>query len=298
MHHIIAPDSLSAAQRSQLQLLTRAPAYAWPTLMLWAFVMISLSTSYVLGFAGLMPLWLGAVINSLLGYIGFTLAHDCIHRAMCRDTKLNDRLGQMALWLMLPYVHLGLFRWGHIQHHRFTGDARDPDLVMQGPWWQLPLRWAFIDLLYFVYVLRMGDAVARGFLRKSLIGTAIFLAAVAVLIWQGYGEQVLMLWLIPSRLLQMMQGFAFFWLPHVPHDTPQSQNFTRATTVRLGHEWLLDPLLQFQNYHLMHHLYPTTPFYNNGKVWRLLRPQLEQHDLAIQKGFAIHPEIHLARSAG
>ena len=92
-------------------------------------------------------------------------------------------------------------------------------------------------------------------------------------------------------------GFSFFWLPHVPHDTEQEKNFTGATSVRLGHEWLLGPALQCQNFHLIHHLFPMTPFYNNQKVWRLLEPQLRGKDLAIQHGFAIRPTIYPAPPA-
>jgi fatty acid desaturase len=32
-------------------------------------------------------------------------------------------------------------------------------------------------------------------------------------------------------------------------------------------EWLLTPLLTYQNYHLVHHLYPTVPFYRYRRLW-------------------------------
>lgn len=75
--------------------------------------------------------------------------------------------------------------------------------------------------------------------------------------------------------------------------TLSSRAATSASfTVRLGWEWLLTPLLQYQNYHLLLHLHPSTPFYNNGRLWRLLEGDLRQHELAIQHGFAIRPTIH------
>lgn len=105
-----------------------------------------------------------------------------------------------------------------------------------------------------------------------------------------------MLWFIPSRVIFLSLGFGFFWLPHVPHDVTQEQNFTQATTIRLGSEWLMGPLLQNQNFHLIHHLFPMTPFYNNRKVWRLLESELRKKDLAIQYNFAIQPTIYPATS--
>ena len=81
---------------------------------------------------------------------------------------------------------------------------------------------------------------------------------------------------------------------HYQTDEARYENFTKATTVRLGMEWLMAPLLQNHHVHLIHHLYPGTPFYNNGKVWRLIEPELRQRDLAIQHGAAIHPTIYPA----
>jgi beta-carotene hydroxylase len=127
---------------------------------------------------------------------------------------------------------------------------------------------------------------------KSLLLGALFIAALVVLISMGYGKVVLMLWFIPSRIIFLSLGFSFFWLPHVPHTVTQEENFTEATTIREGMEWLMGPALQNQNFHLIHHLFPMTPFYNNRKVWQLLETELRKKDLVIQHNFAIRPTIH------
>ena len=54
---------------------------------------------------------------------------------------------------------------------------------------------------------------------------------------------------------------------HVVYKTA-AQNKYQATSNRKGFEWLLTPLLLSQNYHLVHHLYPTVPFYRYLRVWR------------------------------
>ncbi|HEX4872914.1 MAG TPA: fatty acid desaturase [Nevskiaceae bacterium] len=290
-------SALSAAQRQTLRQLTRAPRYSWPVIALWLLVMTLYLGSYVAGFAGWMPLWVGMLINSLVGYYAFTVVHDAIHRAVSTRTALNDFIGQTTVVLGAPYIDLRLFRWGHILHHRYTNGLRDPDRVLHGPAWSLPLRWLFIDLLYLRHALRHGDAVSARYLRSSLVMAAVTALLFGALIAAGYGEHLLMLWLIPSRVLFLTLGFSFFWLPHVPHDTRQEDHLTRATTVRLGHEWLLSPLLQGQNYHLIHHLYPSTPCLHNRRVWQLLEPVLRQRDLAIQHGFALRPTIYPAPTA-
>ena len=282
---------LDAAAQQEFRALTQAPRVAWPTVTMWLILTVTFLAMYVLCGTGQLPLWIGTIANTVIGYLAFSVAHDSIHRTISTNTRFNDRVGQLGVLLVLPYVDMRLFRWAHIQHHRFASGPRDPDRVFDGAAWTLPLRWMFIDVAYFAHALRNGDKVSAPYLRRSLWLAAIAGALLAALVLAGYGIEVLMLWFIPSRLIQLVLGFSFFWLPHAPHDVSQEENFTRATTIREGHEWLLGPLLQYQHVHLIHHLYPTTPFYNNHRVWKLIEPALRRHDLAIQKGFAIRPVI-------
>lgn len=291
MNHRVSTAHLDASQKARFQQLTRAPKVAWVTVTMCAALLIGTVGTDVLALRGTIPLWTGLVINSVIGYLAFSVVHDAIHRAISTHQRLNDWVGRVAVLLVVPYVDLALFRWGHIQHHRFATGPKDPDRVFDGAWWTLPFRWAFIDVLYLVHVLRKGDAISRPFLIRSLWFAAAVAVVIAALIAAGYGLPLLMLWFIPSRLIQITLGFSFFWLPHAPHDTAQEHNFTRATTIRHGHEWLLSPLLQYQNFHLIHHLYPSTPFYNNGRVYQLMHSELQRHDQAIQQGFAIRPQI-------
>ncbi|WP_293389534.1 fatty acid desaturase [Nevskia sp.] len=290
----VSLTSLSPEQKAEFNRLTRAPDVAWPTVALWVLVVGVYLSSYVLAGIGIIPLWWGMVINSVIGYFAFSIVHDSIHRAISTNARLNDFIGQTTVWLGAPYVDLKLFRWGHILHHRFTGGPRDPDQILHGPSWSLPLRWIAIDLLYLIHSIRYGDKISKPYLRRSLWLTAGTAVVFGALIANGYFWHLLMLWLVPSRMIFLTLGFSFFWLPHVPHDVRQDENLTKATAIRLGHESFMTPALQYQNFHLIHHLYPTTPFYNNVRVWQLLEPALRQRDLAIQYGFAIRPTIHPA----
>ncbi len=294
---IVPLDTLTLEQRAKFKQLTSAPAISWPTAISWVLLTITFLGTYYFCGTGQVPLWVGTLLNSLVGYVSFSVIHDSIHRAISSNTRLNDGIGQMGMLMVLPYVDVRLFRWAHILHHRFASGDRDPDKVLHGAWWTLPFRWMAIDAIYFVYALRHGDKISKPYLRTALMMAAVVAVGVAVLIAKGYGLQVLMLWFLPSRLILLTLGFSFFWLPHVPHDTEQEQNFTRATTVRQGYEWLLGPVLQYQNYHLIHHLFPMTPFYNNYKVWQLIEPELRKRDLAIQHDFRIVPVVYPARSA-
>jgi len=295
MNTLAIQAGAATGKPEELRSLTQAPPLAMPTVSIFFCAVAGIIASDLLALSGALPLWLACLFNSLAGYCLFSVVHDSIHRAISSKLRLNDWFGRLALLAVSPMVTLGLFRWGHIQHHRFANGPRDPDGWLHGPAWSLPLRWLLIDAWYFVYILsavRVGDKVARKHLRPTLFACAATVVAAAGIIWAGYGWPLLVLYFLPARLTLLLLGFSFFWLPHVPHDTPQELDLHRATTVRLGHEWLLTPLLQNQNYHLLHHLYPSAPFYNNGRLWRLLQPELRRHTLAIQHGFAIRPTIH------
>ena len=284
---------LSPAQRADFKMLTSPPAIAWPTIIMLAAGWAVIITVNTLGVAGSLPLWACALINGVAGYMMFSAVHDSIHRAVSSNTQLNDWVGRLALVPLSLMAGLGLFRWGHIQHHRYSVSQQDPDRwTYQGPGWLLPIKWMLIDLWYFYVVITSHDKVAYKHLKPTLGATAISLTTIGLLIWAGYGIEVLMLWFIPSRIAALLLGFAFFWLPHEPHDVSQAEHFTRSSTIRVGYEWLMSPLLQYQNFHLIHHLHPRTPFYNNGKVWHLLEASLRKHELAIQEGFAIKPHLY------
>tara|TARA_R110001599_G_scaffold183562_1_gene376845 strand:- start:9344 stop:9775 length:432 start_codon:yes stop_codon:yes gene_type:complete len=84
-------------------------------------------------------------------------------------------------------------------------------------------------------------------------------------------------------------AFVFVFLPHYRCDISVQENEYQATTTRKGMEWLLTPLFVYQNYHLIHHLYPTTPFYNYMKIWHLKYDELTAHNPAIQTTFGLTP---------
>jgi beta-carotene hydroxylase len=291
MGDIVSLDSLTAEQRERIKKLTTAPTLATPTVLMWAVLTASYLASDTLAVQGRIPLWAGMLINSAVGYMAFSVAHDALHRAISTNVRLNDVLGQLAIFLVAPYIDMRLFRWAHILHHRFANGPRDPDSLLRGPWWSLPFHWAFFDVIYFVFAIRHADKISRRYVRANLLLVPPVALIIATLTYYGFGEAILALWLIPSRIIFVALGFMFFWLPHVPHDAEQEVNFTRASTVRQGLEWILNPVMQYQNYHLIHHIYPTTPFYNNYKVWREIEPELRKKQLAVQYNLAIYPVI-------
>jgi beta-carotene hydroxylase len=290
--HAAQPIRIPREKAEALRVLVQPPLIAWPTLMLFAFSVCGVVGTGVLAASGRMPLWAGAFLNMIFMYPLFGVGHDGTHRSISSNPMLSDAVYRVALFLLAPHATPALFRWAHMQHHRFTNGPKDPDRGLHGgPRWALPLRWAFFDVVYFTFPGLRTDPAGRTLLPKALVNAVLIAAAIGALCWWGYAYEVLMLWFIPARVTMLIFGFLFFWLPHAKDDVTAQENLTLATAHRLGHEWLLGPLLQFHNYHLLHHLWPATPPYRHPSVWRLMEPELRQRELAIQHGFAITPTI-------
>ena len=84
----------------------------------------------------------------------------------------------------------------------------------------------------------------------------------------------------PTTHFFLSSCVCFVYLPHVPNEVTEQEDVYRSTSNRVGMEWLLSPLMGYQNYHLAHHLYPDIPFYRMVKVWNSRLDEHLSHDPA------------------
>ncbi len=247
------------------------PAVAVPTLVLLAAGLTIWVAASVLYLTGELAWWATILLNALAGYLLFTVAHDAGHHSAAGIVWLNDLMGRIATPFFALHAAFPVWRFIHMQHHRFTNhpDGADPDrYTMGGPAWQAPLRWVTIDYAYlFFYLPRVGTRPRREQV-EAVFGLGLALAIPIALIATGNVVVWLVLLLVPSRLTILFLGWAFDYLPHHRlHKTPREDRL-KTTRNRVGWEWLLSPALLYQNYHLVHHLHPVIPFYRYLAVWR------------------------------
>jgi ring-1,2-phenylacetyl-CoA epoxidase subunit PaaE len=247
------------------------PTVAWPTMVLLVTSLIVWVGSSVAGIADVWPLPVSSVINAIAGYLLFTVSHDAAHHSASNHRDLNRWMGRISTPFFAPHASFSVWRFIHMQHHRFTNhdDGTDPDrYTHNGPRWQMPLRWLSIDFYYLVFYLRNWSKRPRkekiGAIAQIAVLTAVLVTALAT----GHAAEVLFLYVIPSRIAIVYLAWAFDYLPHNQlHATP-SEDKLRTTRNRIGSERLLSPMLLYQNYHLVHHLHPVIPFYRYIAVWR------------------------------
>jgi ferredoxin len=108
--------------------------------------------------------------------------------------------------------------------------------------------------------------------RREFMGVlanhTVVVALLSAVVGCGYGWELVLIYLIPQRLALGVLTWWFDWLPH--HDlgvTAKIDTF-RASRVRVGWERLMNPLMFYQNYHVVHHIHPGIPFYLWVKAWK------------------------------
>lgn len=273
--------------------LARKPDIAWPTILVLiaAFVIFGVSTyAYLTG--GLSLFW-AIALNTIASYMSFTPAHDASHSAVSTNRQLNDWVGRISTILQSPVPIFRTFRYIHMQHHKFTNDpAKDPDMhVACGPRWLLPFKWMTLDLGYLNFYLRRSvfmkrpKSERRELVLAFLFGAAVF-TAIALAGWLKY---YLLLFFIPTRFTAIILALSFDFLPHYPHKAQVREQPFQSTSNRVGFEWLLTPLLLYQNYHLVHHIYPTVPFYRLLKIWKAKKHFHASQNPATVDAFALTP---------
>ena len=101
------------------------------------------------------------------------------------------------------------------QHQR-ADDDRPRHWTQQGPWWQLPLRWATVDLWYLVFYLRRAPRAARAARRSPTVGC--FVAVVgAALAWSATASGTARCGRVTSFRQRLGMAVLAWWFDYLPH---------------------------------------------------------------------------------
>lgn len=249
----------------------RVPGVAWPTVGLY----VGTLTLFALELGGVLAWgwshWITVPMGAAVTFLMFSVMHESTHHAISTNTRFNNIMGHVSVPFVVPWAAYPLVRFLHIEHHRNTNESMsvDPDAwTEEGPTWQLPLRWATIDVWYVVFYLRrLRDRPVR-----EVVGAmGVFVVAaggLAAIAATGHGTELLWAFVIPQRCGILVLAWWFDFLPHHGLTKTQREDKYQATRIRVGGERLLTPLFVYQNYHLVHHLHPSIPFYRYVRAWR------------------------------
>ena len=261
------------------------PAVAWPTVLLWTatfLIWILTVNAWLNGDLSTLPMM---VINAAVYFVMFTVLHDASHHAVGQSDWINEVFGRLSMPFVSIAAPFSVLRFIHIEHHRNTNehdDGRDPDAwCSDGPLLLQPLRWPWMDLRYIVFWAKHAKQRPIAELVETAVHLSIF---VGLILWSwqaGWFWEFAALYLIPNRVAVFLLIWWFDWLPHNGLEHTSRSNRFQATRNRVGMEWFFTPLMLSQNYHLVHHLHPSIPFYAYRRAW------LKNEDAYLRQGSAI-----------
>jgi ferredoxin-NADP reductase/fatty acid desaturase len=265
----------------------QVPAVAWPTVGIFITAFSVFVVSTIMAIDHTVPRAVTIVVNTAVIFVMFTVVHDASHYSISRHRWVNAVLGRLAWVFVTPALAFPAFGYIHIEHHRHANDdANDPDtFASHGPWWQLPFRFLILDVSYAPFYLSRLRSRPKAELAETGVLLLASTAGLVTAIATGSLWMVAVIYLIPQRIAVMLLAWWFDWLPHHGLQDTQRDNRYRATRARVGMEWLFTPLMLSQNYHLVHHLHPSVPFYRYLRTWRRNEEAYLERDPAIATVF-------------
>ena len=295
-------DQLASTIRQEAEVGRRhTPEFAARTLLLEFELFVLFFASTGLTVAGLIPMWAGALGNTIFLYALYTVVHEAVHSNISSRRKnlrwIDPVAGIIAcapLWLNY-HQH----KRQHMAHHAHTNEETDPDIYARGSF----LGWIFLRLPvallnYFNPVQQYRDCQRFNCTRREYVYTALSFSAHALIVLgllaAGYWREVLFLWFVPWWIGQTAMLTFFTWTPHHDHHETGRYRNTRVSLFPFANF-----LLQGQNYHLIHHMMPAIPYYRYKPVFEELRPILQEKGVRIE-GIVPDPrnERHDGVSAG
>ncbi len=263
-----------------------ASKIAYPTIFLTVVALASYATSTILAVKSTLPLGLAIAINTIMAYILFTSMHEAGHGNISAGMKgkrwIDEALGWASgLPLMAPFY---LFKVIHFRHHAHTNNPeKDPDHWLASKnFLSLLFHSLTIFPVYFfegIRILNSDERLAKRVRKELKIGYVglMFIIVLLTLLILNFGWYLpLILWVVPAMVAQTFLAFAFDWLPHHPHEKMERYLNTRVIDVP-G----ISVLLLSQNYHLMHHLHPSIPFYYYKNAYDELEEEIKEKGVEI-----------------
>lgn len=279
-----------------------SPAVAWPTLALALLLPAILATLIYLGLTHTVAPWILTLPLGLVIYAHYTLVHESIHGNVVASPKSLYWVNTLVGWIGALGMGSGwpALQRTHVLHHSHTNTERDPDIIVKGTLPQLLMKnlrnipTMFVPLFALRFIAparykRVGMILSPAEIGQVSAVTVLHLGILVAAIATGHFVDWIFLWFIPSRIAGLILNIFFQWLPHYPFDRTERYLNTRISL------WIGGTFLTLQqNLHLMHHLWPSVPFYNYARLFRALRPALVAEGSRIE-GLVVGPKARVFR---
>ncbi|MBW4579759.1 MAG: fatty acid desaturase [Tildeniella nuda ZEHNDER 1965/U140] len=210
--------------------------------------------------------WCSFLLNFVALHMVGTVIHDACHNVAHRNRSLNAVLGHASA-LMLCFS-FPVFTRVHMQHHAHVNDPHnDPDHVVStaGPLWIINARFLYHEFYFFQRKLWRKYELWEWGVARVILGAIVYAS-----FRFSFTDYVFNYWFVPLALVGLALGLFFDYLPHRPFDERD-----RWKNARVYPNTVLNWLIMGQNYHLVHHLWPSVPWYNYQPAYFATKPLLD-----------------------
>jgi beta-carotene/zeaxanthin 4-ketolase len=171
----------------------------------------------------------------------FITAHDAMHGSASHNRRLNRWIGRVAAFLFAAFSYRKLHA-NHMKHHRWPGEARDPDFYPRS---QNFLVWFVVFFYRYATVIQLVTMALLFNLLRLVVPT-----------WN-----IIFFWVVPAFIATFQLFYFGTYRPHrYPHTHEMGPHHARSQ--QKNHFWAMLSCYFF-GYHIEHHNSPGTPW------WRL-----------------------------
>jgi beta-carotene hydroxylase len=240
-------------------------------------------TVLVLGMNGVLPLWLGLLLNTAIASTFYMPLHEAAHGNISGRQAKYRRLEHLigSLCAIPTGISYAAHKPSHMRHHAFTNDPdRDPDYYTAGSliglvpkWFTVVILQSFLPIFAFIPVTRkllpatiQRSLAADGDRSGGLAQLRYWVISLLVLVVAGLLGMfwpVFLLWYVPSRIQALWLLTVFAWFPHHP-----AKSTGRYVDTRIAVFPLSGLLIRGHDHHAVHHLFPHVPHYHLREVWQ------------------------------
>jgi len=195
-----------------------------------------------------------------------TVIHDACHNAAHPNRFWNAVMGHGAA-LLLGFS-FPVFTRVHLQHHAHVNDPKhDPDHIVStfGPLWLIAPRFFYHEVFFFRRRLWRGHELVEWALAR-----AAFFGIVLFAIHHDFLPFIFNCWFAPALMVGVTLGLFFDYLPHRPFTSRNRWHNARVYPGRM-----MNWLIMGQNYHLVHHLWPSIPWFEYRPAYHAVRHLLD-----------------------
>ena len=237
-----------------------------PNLLMFLGSVALIATSTLGYFLWGWPSWCVFTMNVVALHLAGTVIHDASHNSAHRDRVINAALGHgSALILGFSFP---VFTRVHLQHHAHVNDPEnDPDHFVStgGPLWLIAARFFYHEIYFFRRRLWRKYELLEWFLGRFAVAALVFTACQFDFL--GY---IFNYWFSPALVVGIALGLFFDYLPHRPFKARD-----RWKNARVYPSAALNLMIMGQNYHLIHHLWPSIPWYRYKPAYETMKPLLD-----------------------